>query len=131
MDIQQRKFTKNNEIYFTNNEIRGIIYLVRTERSSDKSKEATPMSDHNMEPKIKELMELKRMREELEAEITTIEDEIKNRMGTEETLLAGSYKVSWTTYTSSRFDSTRFKKDHAELAAAYTKQTTSRRFSIN
>ena len=89
------------------------------------------MSDHNMEPKIKELMELKRMREELEAEITTIEDEIKSRMGTEETLLAGSYKVSWTTYTSGRFDSTRFKKDHADLAAAYTKQTTSRRFSVN
>ena len=95
------------------------------------NKGGTPMSDHNMEPRIKELMELKRMREELEAEITTIEDEIKSRMGTEETLLAGSYKVSWTTYTSSRFDSTRFKKEHAELAAAYTKQTTSRRFSIN
>ena len=89
------------------------------------------MSDHNMEPRIKELMELKRMREELEAEITTIEDEIKSRMGDEETLLAGSYKVSWTTYTSSRFDSARFKKEHAELAEAYTKQTTSRRFSIN
>ena len=35
------------------------------------------------------------------------------------------------TYTASRFDSTRFRKDHAELAAAYTKQTTARRFSIN
>lgn len=52
-------------------------------------------------------------------------------MGNEETLLAGAFKVSWTTYTASRFDSTRFKKDHAELAAAYTKQTTARRFSIN
>ena len=89
------------------------------------------MSDHNMEPKIRELMELKRMKEELEAEITTLEDEVKARMGDEETLLAGAFKVSWTTYTASRFDSTRFKKDHAELAAAYTKQTTARRFSIN
>ena len=89
------------------------------------------MSTPTLENTIYEILELKRMREELEAEITTIEDEIKSRMGTEETLLAGSYKVSWTTYTSSRFDSTRFKKDHAELAAAYTKQTTSRRFSIN
>ena len=89
------------------------------------------MSDHSMEPKIKELMELKRMKEELEAEITTLEDEVKARMGDEETLLAGAFKVSWTTYTASRFDSTRFRKDHAELAAAYTKQTTARRFSIN
>ena len=30
----------------------------------------------------------------------------------------------------SRFDSARFKKDHAELAEAYTKTTTTRRFSI-
>ena len=88
------------------------------------------MSDHNMEPKVKELMELKRMKEELEAEITAIEDEIKAKMGTEETLLAGAYKVNWTTYTTSRFDSSRFKKDHAELAEAYTKTTTARRFSV-
>ena len=89
------------------------------------------MSDHNFELKVKELMELKRMKEELEAEITTLEDQIKARMGEEETLLAGAFKVSWTTYTTNRFDSARFKKDHAELAAAYTKQTTARRFSIN
>ena len=89
------------------------------------------MSDRNMEPKVKELMELKRMKEELEAEITTLEDQIKARMGAEETLLAGAFKVSWTTYTTNRFDSARFKKDHAELAAAYTKQATARRFSIN
>ena len=76
------------------------------------------MSDHNMEPKIKELMELKRMKEELEAEITTLEDEVKARMGEEETLLAGAFKVSWKLYTTSRFDSARFRKDHAELAAA-------------
>ena len=89
------------------------------------------MSNPNMEAKVKELLELKRMKEELEAEISSMEDAIKQVMGDEETLLAGAFKVSWTTYTSSRFDSTRFKKDHAELAAAYTKQTTSRRFSIN
>lgn len=89
------------------------------------------MSNPNMEAKVKELMELKRMKEDLEAEITAMEDEIKGVMGEEETLLAGAFKVSWKTFTSSRFDSTRFKKEHAELAAAYTKQTTARRFSIN
>jgi predicted phage-related endonuclease len=89
------------------------------------------MSNPNMENKVKELLELKRMKEELEAEISTMEDEIKQVMGEEETLLAGAFKVSWKTFTSSRFDSVRFKKEHAELAAAYTKQTTARRFSIN
>ena len=88
------------------------------------------MSNPNLEPKIKELLELKRLKEELEAEIAGMEDEIKSIMGDEETLLAGAFKVSWTAYTSSRFDSTRFKKDHAELAAAYTKTTTTRRFSV-
>ena len=51
------------------------------------------MSNPNMEAKVKELMELKRMKEELEAEITAMEDEIKSVMGDEETLLAGAFKV--------------------------------------
>lgn len=57
------------------------------------------MSNPNMETKIKELLELKRMKEELEAEITSMEDEIKSIMGEEETLLAGAFKVTWTPYT--------------------------------
>jgi len=88
------------------------------------------MSNPNMEIKVKELLELKRMKEELEAEIAGMEDEIKSVMGEEETLIAGAFKVSWTPYTSSRFDSSRFKKEHADLAAAYTKTTTTRRFSV-
>ena len=48
------------------------------------------MSNPNMEAKVKELMELKRMKEELEAEITAMEDEIKSVMGDEATLLAGA-----------------------------------------
>ena len=51
------------------------------------------MSNPNMESKIKELMELKRMKEEIEAEIAAAEDEIKGVMGDEETLLAGAFKV--------------------------------------
>ena len=88
------------------------------------------MSNPNMETKVKELLELKRMKEELEAEITSMEDEIKQVMGDEETLLAGAFKVTWTPYTSTRFDRARFKKEHAELAEAYTKTTTVRRFSV-
>jgi len=88
------------------------------------------MSNPSMEPKIKELLELKRMKEEMEAEIISMEDEIKQAMGDEEILFAGAFKVSWKPYTSSRFDSVRFKKEHAELAAAYTRQTTARRFVL-
>ena len=89
------------------------------------------MSNPSMEAKVKELMELKRMKEELEAEIAATEDEIKAVMGREELLLAGSYKVSWKTFTSSRIDTTALKKALPDVAAAYTKQTTARRFSVN
>lgn len=88
------------------------------------------MTMQNMESRVKELQELKRMKEELEAEITAIEDEIKKTMGDEEILLAGAYKVTWKPVTSSRFDSTAFKKDHADLAAAYMKTSTTRRFLV-
>ena len=88
------------------------------------------MSNPNMESQVKELLELKRMCEELDAEIEAAEDVIKSIMGDEEIILAGAFKVTWTPYTTSRFDSTSFKKDHAELAAAYTKTTTTRRFSV-
>ena len=89
------------------------------------------MSNPNMEAKVHELMELKRLKEELEAEIASAEDAIKAVMGEEELLLAGSYKVSWKTFTSSRIDTTALKKALPDVAAAYTKQTTARRFSIN
>ena len=89
------------------------------------------MSNQSMEIKVKELLELKRMKEELEAEIAAVEDEIKKVMGDEETLFAGAFKVSWKTFTSSRLDSTALKKAMPEIAAQFTKQTTVRRFSIN
>ena len=88
------------------------------------------MSNPNLEPKVKELLELKRMREELDAEITAAEEEIKQAMGTEETLLAGAFKVTWKAVTSSRLDSTALKKALPEIAARFMKQTTTRRFSI-
>lgn len=88
------------------------------------------MSNPNMESKVKELMELKRMKEELEAEITSMEDEIKAVMGEKETLFAGAFKVSWKTFTSSRLDSTALKKALPEIASQFTNQTTARRFSI-
>ena len=88
------------------------------------------MSNPNMEAKIKELQELKHLREELEAEIAAIEDEIKTAMGDQEQVIAGGYKITWKAVTSSRFDSSAFKKAMPELAAQYTKTTTTRRFTV-
>ena len=89
------------------------------------------MSNPNLTPKITELMELKRMRDELDAEIQAAEDEIKQAMGDDDTLLAGPFKVTWKAVTSSRLDSTALKKALPEIAARFMKQTTTRRFSIS
>lgn len=89
------------------------------------------MSNPNLEPKVKELMELRRMKEELDAEIAQIEDEIKQTMGNEEILIAGAFKVTWKAVTSSRLDSTALKKALPDIAARFMKQTTTRRFQIN
>ena len=89
------------------------------------------MSNPNLEPKVKELLELRRMRKELDAEITAAEDAIKAIMGEDETLTAGAFKVSWKAVTSSRLDSTALKKAMPEIAARFMKQTTTRRYSIN
>ena len=88
------------------------------------------MSTNEIQSKVRELKELKLMQEELAAEISAIEDALKAAMGEQEELVCGEYKLTYQTVTSSRFDSTRFKKDHAELAAAYTKATSYRRFSV-
>lgn len=89
------------------------------------------MSNPNLEATIHEILDLKRMREELDATIATLEDSIKSAMGDEELLTAGAFKVSWKTFTSSRIDTTALKKALPEIAEQFTKQTTARRFSIN
>ena len=48
-----------------------------------------------------------------------------------EEMTVGQYIIRWTPVLSSRFDSASFKKVLPELYQAYTKQVSSRRFSIS
>ena len=89
------------------------------------------MSNPAMEAKVHELMELKRMKEELDSEIVQIEDEIKAVMGNEEMLVAGAYKISWKSVTSSRLGSTALKKALPDIAERFMKSATTRRFCVN
>ncbi len=89
------------------------------------------MSIKEMASKVQELMELKRMQEELETEITTLQDEIKAGMGDQEQITAGAYKITWKPITSSRLDSAALKKALPEVAERFTKVTTIRRFTVN
>lgn len=90
------------------------------------------MSANELTSKIRELKELKQMAEELAAEITSIEDEIKAEMTARNVneMAIDVFKVRWTSVTSSRFDSTAFKKAMPDMYNAFTKQTTSRRFTV-
>ena len=90
------------------------------------------MTNIELGNKVKEIRELTRMREELEAEITALQDEIKKQMEAEATYeYAGvDFKVSWKEVSSTRLDTTALKKALPELAEKFSKTTTSRRFCI-
>lgn len=90
------------------------------------------MSTKELSSKVRELKELKAMAEELTAEITAIEDAIKAEMTARNTdeMQIDIYKVRWTRFTSSRFDSTSFKKAMPELYSQFTKQSENRRFTV-
>ena len=90
------------------------------------------MSINEMDSKIKELRELRRMADELAAEIDSITDSIKAHMDAEgvDTISGTDWKGTYKAVTSARFDSTAFKKAMPDLAEAFTKTTTSKRFCI-
>ena len=91
------------------------------------------MSAIEIAAKIAELRELEALMEEVKEEAESIRDEIKSEMlrrNTEE-LEVGSHIIRYTTVLSNRFDSTAFKKVMPDVYKAYTKQTTSRRFTIS
>lgn len=90
------------------------------------------MSQNEMISKVEQLREWEAILEEAQNEVETLRDCIKEQMlerGTEE-LQVGAYIIRWTSVLSNRFDSTAFKKEYAELYKTYTKQVSSKRFSI-
>ena len=90
------------------------------------------MSTIEITSKIEALKELEALIEEAKAEAETLRDEIKTEMlnrNTEE-MEAGQYIVRWTPVLSQRFDSTAFKKVMPDIYKSFTKQVSSKRFSI-
>ena len=90
------------------------------------------MSVNEMENKIVKLQEWEAIAEEARAEADALRDEIKAEMLSRDTeeMEAGRFIIRWTSVLSNRFDTTSFKREHAELYKLYTKQSASRRFSI-
>ena len=90
------------------------------------------MSTIEITSKIEALKDLESLIEEAKAEAEALRDEIKSEMLNRDTeeLEAGQYIVRWTSVLTQRFDTTAFKKVMPDVYKAYTKQVSSRRFTI-
>lgn len=88
------------------------------------------MSTAEIIAKLTNLQELKRMAEELSAEIEAAQDEIKSIMGAAEELSAGAFRVTWKPVTTSRIDTAALKKELPDIAERYTTKATTRRFIV-
>ena len=90
------------------------------------------MSTTEITSKIEALKDLESLIEEAKAEAEALRDEIKTEMLNRDTeeMEAGQYIVRWTSVLTQRFDTTAFKKVMPDVYKEYTKQVSSRRFSI-
>lgn len=91
------------------------------------------MNTYDLETKITNMQEWEALAEEAKAEAEALRDEIKaelTRRNAEE-VTTEKYIVRWTSVLSQRFDSTAFKRAMPDVYKAFTKQVSSRRFSVS
>lgn len=90
------------------------------------------MSVSEMDSKVKELRELRRMAEELQAEIDGITDSIKAEMTARntDTLTGMDWKITWKAVTSSRLDTVALRKALPDVVERFSKTTTCKRFRM-
>jgi len=90
------------------------------------------MNNKELVEKIEALNEWESILEEAKQEADAIRDEIKADMTDKEIeeLDLGQYIIRYTSVLTNRFDTTAFKRTYGDLYKEFTKQITSRRFSI-
>ena len=86
----------------------------------------------NIDSIMRELAEYIRMQEEAAEMVESLKDQLKERMTAAgvESLAGSEHKATYKAVTSSRVDTTALKKELPEIAARYTKTTTTRRFTF-
>ena len=82
---------------------------------------------------MKELAQYLRMQEEITETVEGLKDQIKAYMKENnlETLASDEHKATYKAVSSSRIDTTAFKKAFPSMAEQFTKTTTSQRFTFN
>ena len=91
------------------------------------------MSMNELNTAARDLLAVKAMIAELEAQAEALTDTIKGAMVEQgkDALTGDGWKASWKNVNSTRFDSKAFKAEHAELYEANSKKTTSTRFLVS
>lgn len=88
------------------------------------------MSINEMERKARELRQLQALIDEATAEAEAIKDALKAALGEAESFQAGEYRITWKAVTSARIDTGALRKALPDVAAAFTRETTIRRFCV-
>ena len=91
------------------------------------------MSIQDMNTTARDLMSVRAMIRELEAEAEALTDRLKEAMieRSTETLEGDGWRATWKNVTGSRFDSKSFKAQHGDLYEAFSKPVTTTRFVLS
>ena len=88
------------------------------------------MTKKEIESKARELRELQALIDEAQTEAEAIKDAIKAAMGDRECVQAGEYKITYKAVTTARIDAAALKKAMPDIAQAFTRESTVRRFCV-
>lgn len=82
--------------------------------------------------RLAEIAQYRMMQKQIEAELNKLEGELKQYMLSEGLIevVGDEHTATYKPVTSSKFDSTRFKADHADMYEMYRKASTSMRFTF-
>ena len=91
------------------------------------------MATNELISKLNDLAQLRRLADDLDAEISAIQDEIKAHMAAaqNDTLTAGAFRVVWKSVTSTRIDTAALRRELPEVWQEYGKTTTTKRFTVS
>lgn len=90
------------------------------------------MDNLELDRQLRELRQLKRMAEELQAQITQAEDAVKAELTARDTdqIITDQYKVTWKPVTSTRLDAKALKAELPDIYARYARESVSKRFLV-